>query len=248
MGRIYKSPCGRIELREGRWEEVLADVEKVEAIVTDPPYNEKTHSGHDAAINMVHGCGDKWERPSGGHDVRRPRSPLCYSAWGESEIADFVSSWCGRSGGWFVCLSDSVLTEVWRAAFESAALRGFHPLPCVIPGMSVRLAGDGPSSWAIYANVARPRAYSKWGTLQGAYVGKQGEREHIGSKPLWLMSALVRDYSRPNDLICDPCAGSGTTLLAAAIEGRRAIGAEMCPKTFDLAVKRLTKGYTPSLF
>jgi DNA modification methylase len=61
------------------------------------------------------------------------------------------------------------------------------------------------------------------------------------------MQALVCDYSRPNDLIIDPYAGSGTTLLAAAIEGRRCIGAEMDPNTYDLAVKRLSAGYTPNM-
>jgi len=40
----------------------------------------------------------------------------------------------------------------------------------------------------------------------------------IGGKPMWLMRALVRDYSRPGNLVCDPCAGGATTLIAAAIE------------------------------
>jgi site-specific DNA-methyltransferase (adenine-specific) len=61
------------------------------------------------------------------------------------------------------------------------------------------------------------------------------------------MRQIVCDYTLSGDLIIDPFAGSGTTLLAAAIEGRRAIGAEMDPKTFALAVKRLSKGYTPKL-
>jgi site-specific DNA-methyltransferase (adenine-specific) len=62
------------------------------------------------------------------------------------------------------------------------------------------------------------------------------------------MQSIVKDYSRPGDLIVDPCAGGGTTLLAAAIEGRRAIGAECDPETFAKAVRRLSKGYTPSMF
>jgi DNA modification methylase len=70
----------------------------------------------------------------------------------------------------------------------------------------------------------------------------------MGEKPLSLMRTLVRDYSRPDDLVCDPFAGSGTTLLAAAMEGRSAIGAEMDPKTYELAVRRLSKGYTERLF
>jgi site-specific DNA-methyltransferase (adenine-specific) len=69
-----------------------------------------------------------------------------------------------------------------------------------------------------------------------------------GAKPLALMRALVRDYSRPGDLIVDPFAGGATTLLAAAMEGRRAIGAECDPETFAKAVKRLQRGYTTDLF
>jgi site-specific DNA-methyltransferase (adenine-specific) len=61
------------------------------------------------------------------------------------------------------------------------------------------------------------------------------------------MRAIVKDYSRPSDLIVDPFAGSGTTLIAAAIEGRRAIGAECDPETYAKAVKRIKKGWTPSI-
>jgi site-specific DNA-methyltransferase (adenine-specific) len=61
------------------------------------------------------------------------------------------------------------------------------------------------------------------------------------------MRAIVSDYSKRGDLICDPCAGGATTLLAAAMEGRRAVGSEMDPNTFALAQKRIAKGYTPPL-
>lgn len=61
------------------------------------------------------------------------------------------------------------------------------------------------------------------------------------------MRELIRDYTRPGDLIVDPFAGGGTTLLAAAIEGRRCIGAELDPETYRKAVKRLSAGYTPAL-
>jgi site-specific DNA-methyltransferase (adenine-specific) len=65
---------------------------------------------------------------------------------------------------------------------------------------------------------------------------------------MWLMEVIVRDYSRPGDLVIDPCAGGATTLLAAARNGRRAIGAEMDRDTFDKAVARLSQGYTAPLF
>jgi hypothetical protein len=96
----------------------------------------------------------------------------------------------------------------------------------------------------------------RWGALVGAYVvpmgqTRRGAREGkavIGGKPLWLMRAIIRDYTKPGDLVCDPFSGGGTTLLAAAMEGRRAIGAEMDPKTHALATERLAKGYTKPMF
>jgi len=85
----------------------------------------------------------------------------------------------------------------------------------------------------------------RWGTLPGAYQGAPDRGGHIGGKPLWLMNAIIRDYSRPGDLICDPCAGGGTTLIAAASQGRKAIGAEMDPVTHAKAMRRIEAGYTP---
>jgi site-specific DNA-methyltransferase (adenine-specific) len=76
----------------------------------------------------------------------------------------------------------------------------------------------------------------------------RGGRPIKGGKPLWLMQQLVRDYSRPGDLVCDPCAGGATTLIAAAIEGRRAVGAELDPTTYRKAQARIAKGYTVNMW
>jgi site-specific DNA-methyltransferase (adenine-specific) len=62
------------------------------------------------------------------------------------------------------------------------------------------------------------------------------------------MRALVRDYTKPGDLIVDPCAGAATTLIAAAIEGRRAIGAECDPETYAIAKERIERPFTPDIF
>jgi hypothetical protein len=219
------------DLRLGRWEDVLDGVE-VDAVICDPPYSARVHEGHDAAVAF--GCEDM-------------RHELSYSSWSSADVDAFVSSWAARNRGWFVCLSDNELCPVYRAAYERNGFTGFAPVGILIPGMTVRLAGDGPSSWMIYANVGRPKSLSRWGTLPGGYTGPPGERGvHIGSKPLWLMRALVRDYTRKGDLVCDPCAGAGTTLLAALAENRRAIGAEVDPETHAVAMARLSRGYTPS--
>lgn len=219
-----------MDLRLGRWEDALADVGEVDAVICDPPYSKRTHDGHRDGVDGV------------------DRRPLVYSHWSSENVDAFVDSWAPRNRGWFVCMSDHSLCPAYEAAYARHGLTVFAPVTVLIPGMTVRLAGDGPSSWTIYVNVARPKRLSKWGTLPGGYTGGPGERIHIGGKPEWLMRALVRDYTKPGDLVCDPCAGAGTTLLAAVTENRRAIGAEVDPATYEVARKRLARGYTPSLF
>lgn len=87
----------------------------------------------------------------------------------------------------------------------------------------------------------RSREWARWGTLDGAYVGGQERKQVVGGKPLWLMRAIVGDYSRDGDLVVDPCMGAGTTLVAAVELGRRAIGCEPDAGRFEMAAKRLAK-------
>ena len=69
--------------------------------------------------------------------------------------------------------------------------------------------------------------------------GGNDARVHTTQKPDSLMEALVRDFTDPGDLICDPFAGSGTTGVAAIRLGRRFIGWEKSPQYHAIAVKRL---------
>jgi site-specific DNA-methyltransferase (adenine-specific) len=222
------------ELRLGRWQDVLADVEAADAVITDPPYSERTHAGHQKGFGHT-GNG----RPTTRRDIN-------YQSIGPDDVQTFVRSWSERCGGWFCVFSDDVLAPDWRAALDAAGRCSFAPLAVVSIGSTVRLAGDGPSSWTVWLNVARPRSsgFRAWGTLPGAYISNRitEQTRAMGQKHIDTMRAIVRDYSRPGDLIVDPCAGGATTLLAAVLEGRRAIGAEVDPATFALAVKRL-EGY-----
>lgn len=238
-----------IDLRRGRWQDVLSDVE-CDALIVDAPYSGRVHNGHDDGASLANRVGARIARNGHAPDPARRRRSIGYDLFTAGDVDELVDAWAPRVRGWFVCLSDSELCPAYRAAFERNGLTGFQPLPCVIPGMTVRLCGDGPSSWAIYANVARPKRLHDWGTLSGAYVLPPGQHEKtivVGGKPLWLMRALVRDYSRPGDMICDPCCGGGTTLIAAASEGRRAVGSEMDPITYEKAQARIARGYTAPL-
>lgn len=219
-----------IDFRLGRYQDVLQDV-MCDAVICDPPYSEKVHTTDD----------------SGGSDGSERRS-ISYNYFTDTDIKEFTEFWADRCGGWFAVMSCDILCPVWREAFEDIGLCSFAPVPCVIRGMTVRLSGDGPSSWTVYLNVARPKTHKKWGTLRGAYITNPARDGHIGGKPLELMNAIIRDYSKPNDLICDPCAGGATTLIAAVSQGRRAVGCEMDAETYAKAKARIDAGYTQDMF
>lgn len=221
---------GGISIYCGDFRDVLPGLPKADHVITDPPYSDRTHSGQDA---------------SGGNDGTNRAKAIGYACLTPDEATFIARKMCDVVRGWIVMLSDSDLCAVYRDAFERCGRTGFQPIPCVIRGMTVRLCGDGPSSWAIYANVSRPKALYKWGTLPGAYVGNREKLKRIGGKPEWLMNALVRDYSRPGDTILDPFMGSGTTLLAAKNLGRSAIGIEIDEECCEIAARRLSQGVLP---
>jgi hypothetical protein len=228
-------------LRLGRWQDALADIE-CDALIVDAPYSARTHGGGATAGNVTDGA---------------ERRELSYEGWTPEDVAAFVQHWSRRTRGWIVTITDHVLAPVWADALAGQGRYVFAPLPWLATGSRVRLAGDGPSSWTCWIIVARPRTgndrtgrpFSKWGTLPGAYLHTSDRNGHIGGKPLALMEALVRDYSRPGDLVCDPCAGYGTTLAAALRQGRQAVGAEMDPETHAAGLRYLdTHGRTRDLF
>jgi DNA modification methylase len=65
--------------------------------------------------------------------------------------------------------------------------------------------------------------------------------DHPTVKPLEIISNLMINGSRENELILDPFMGSGTTLVAAKKLGRRAIGIEISKKYCDIAIERLSQ-------
>ena len=62
---------------------------------------------------------------------------------------------------------------------------------------------------------------------------------HPTQKPVGLFEYLIKTYSNPGDIILDPFAGSGTTLVAAKQLGRKYIGIEINPDYCAIAEDRL---------
>lgn len=71
---------------------------------------------------------------------------------------------------------------------------------------------------------------------------------HPTQKPVQLLERLIEIFTDPGDVVIDPCAGSGTTLLAAAQLNRRAYGFEIKKDFFNAAKDRVLANIQKSLF
>jgi hypothetical protein len=208
------------------------------------PYSAKTHSGHqDMAAGMTKEKLMKYKAQRGGIGNVTVRRQLEYASWTRDDVRECCRFFLTRCSGWFVTITDHLLARDWEEELAACGLYVFAPIPFLEMGKQPRMSGDGPASWTCWIVVARPKRaeFMSWGSLPGGYVrhGKHTPDRIPGGKPLDLMRALIRDYSRPGDLVCDPCAGGATTLLAAAQTGRRAVGCEVDATTYAKAAKRL---------
>jgi site-specific DNA-methyltransferase (adenine-specific) len=66
-----------------------------------------------------------------------------------------------------------------------------------------------------------------------------GNRYHPSQKPLETLTPLVSAFSQPQNIICDPFLGSGSTALAAMQMDRWFIGIELDERYYEIARKRI---------
>ena len=74
------------------------------------------------------------------------------------------------------------------------------------------------------------------------------EKVHPTQKPIKVLQNLIEIFTDKGDVVIDPCAGSGSTLLAAIQTGRQGFGFEIKKDFFKLANEKILNNIQKNLF
>ena len=119
---------------------------------------------------------------------------------------------------------------IWRKqqfAISRGHYHGRHE-PCwytVRQGKTARWCGDRKQS-------------TVWDVENLLRASRDGKTGHGTEKPVEVMARPIRNHGAPGDVVYDPFAGSGTTLIAAEQLGRRCVAIEIDPAYCDVIVAR----------
>lgn len=80
------------------------------------------------------------------------------------------------------------------------------------------------------------------------YSGSRRKGRHSTEKPVDLCRYLIKLYTNPKDVVLDNTMGSGTSLVAAKLEGRVGIGVEKEERWFECARQRVEQAHRDLIY
>lgn len=212
---------GQCELYLGDCRNILPKLERIDAVVTDPPYgislntNNSRFSGGASESVAKRGAGKKYDTPIIGDDQEFDPSHLLVAPivviWGWNNFPDALPRGTGL---------------VWLKRNDDAF---------------GSFLSDAELGW-----MNKGHGVYCFRDLSNAGITK--ERVHPTQKPVPLMEWTLAK-SGANGVICDPYMGSGSTGVACIKRGLRFVGIEMHEPYFNAACERIRKAYAqPDMF
>ena len=224
---------GRATLYQGDCLEIMPTLGAVDHVVCDPPYEALLHKLKNGLNGRI--------RTDGGPDLQGLDFD-CIDAIREpfvKMVAPICKGWCIT-----FCTPEGVAR--WADVINDSPMKYKRACVWVKPDCTPQLNGQGPAQGAEnFVCTWAGEGHSRWnaGGKRGVYTHNTNSPERTGlhptEKPVSLMAELLQDFTNPDQLICDPFMGSGTTGVAAVKMGRNFIGIEKDPRYFDLACKRI---------
>ena len=246
---------GLLEARRGKFADVLDDVRGVNLVVTSPPYNigskspkqitARSRGGYDAkSWGAIEGYADK--RP----EATYQESQAAFLRWCEQRLAKggvivynhkdrHVKGRLISPLEWILKVSD-VLVIHDQIVWDRGSTHNHSPAFCY-PENEYIFVLKRPREKIAFKNQDffwKLNPNKGCSTVWRIPPHITRHNPHNAPFPLHLAQHCVRLWSKPGDLVCDPYLGSGTSLIAAGLEGRRFVGSEMLDNYFQLVQDR----------
>ena len=229
---------GEATLYLGDAQTVMAGLDPVDHVITDPPYESHMHKAK----------GRRRKRPLRADGQADP-APLDFASI--DGMRGWLAEECVRlSAGWSLIFCTPEGVAAWRDALEAAGAR--YKRRCVWRklGAMPQMNGQGPAM-AVEDFVCAwcGPGHSRWnaGGRDNVFTHpcNPPERTHLHptEKPISLMRELVDCFTDPGQAVLDPCMGIGSTGVACAQMGRQFLGVEIDEKYFDVACRRIEAAY-----
>ncbi len=221
--------------------------QSVDLILCDPPYG-VTSAKFDTALDLKKLWPLLWR-------VARPHCPVVLTAAQPytsllvtSQLPEFKHEWI-----WIKNRGSNFANTVREPMKEHEAVLVFAKSPWTYNRQMQERTGGGLSR--VQYNVAFKTSSENYRVMEDRTENKLPDQRvpsswqkfntevglHPQQKPVDLFRYLIRTYSNPNALVLDFSCGSGTTVLAAKLEGRRAVGIEKETRFAEVARGRLTQ-------
>lgn len=186
---------------------------RVDLVVTDPPYGVNYRDRENRTVANDNALENVLDAFGELYRLLKPNT-LCISFYGWGHIDAFFHAW--RAAGF-----RPVGHLVWSKAYASS-----KRYLCYRHEQAYLLAKGSPPLPERPLDDVQPWVYS-------------GNRAHPTEKSVRILTPLIETFSRPGELVLDPFSGSGSSLVAAAVLGRRYLGVELESHYCELSRKRL---------
>jgi site-specific DNA-methyltransferase (adenine-specific) len=185
-------------------------------VLTDPPYivGYKDRSGR----RVANDDNDAWLRPSFSEIFRvLKRDSLCVSFYGWTQTDRFFDAW--KAAGFRIV---GHITFPKRYTSTTRLLRYQHESAYLLA------KGNPPTPQNVIGDVI------DWGSYTG-------NKLHPTQKPLSILLPLIQSFTKPGDTVLDPFCGSGSTLAASLLCGRKSVGIDLSETNAQIAAGRMER-------